>query len=144
MRAAVIVLLLKVTLCRDCAYPTENDLIEIFFTKITAGIPLPPPPVSISLLNSSAVCLSPGVEKERYRQASVLAEYSCDGFAACPNGTVIDLFAISCTESSWKLENYAPNDSVSLLANFSTEPRRDCASCVAEFTTDLSDPLCKG
>ena len=144
MRAAVMVLLIKVTLCRDCAYPTENDLIEIIFTKITAGIPLPPPPLNISLLNSSAVCLSPGVERERYRQASVLAEYSCHGLATCPNSTMVVLFGIICAESSWNLENYAPNDSVPLLANFSTDPRQDCASCVTEFTTDLSDPLCKG
>ena len=144
MRAAVMVLLLKVTLCRDCAYPTENDLMKIIFTKITAGIPSTPPPLNISLLNSSAVCLSPGVEKERYRQASVLAEYSCHGLVTCPNGAVIDLFAIICAESSWNLDNYAPNGSVPLLANFSTEPRRDCASCVAEFTADLSDSLCIG
>ena len=142
--AAVVLLLLRITLCRDCAYPTENDLMEIIFTKITAGIPLPPPPVSISLLNSSAVCLSPGVERERYRQASVITEYSCDGLATCPNATVIDLFGIICAESSWNLDNYAPNDSMPLLANFSTDPRQDCASCVAEFTTDLLDPLCIG
>ena len=141
MRATVMVLLLRITLCRDCAYPTENDLMEIIFTKITAGIPLPPPSLNISLLNSSAVCLSPGAERERFRQASVLAEYSCDGLATCPNGTVIDLFGIICAESSWNLENY---NSAPLPANFFTEPRQDCSSCVAGFTADFLDTVCIG
>ena len=141
MRAAVIVLLLKVVLCRDCAYPTENDLMEIIFTKITAGISLPHRPLDISLLNSSAVCLSPSVERERYRQASVLAEYSCHGLATCPNATVIDLFGIICVESSWNLENY---NSAPLPANFFTEPRQDCSSCVAGFTADFLDTVCIG
>ena len=128
---------------QDCAYPTDEDLAEIIHSAITAGVPFPP--VDIYVLNTTALCLSHSLERDRYRHASVLTEYSCNGLSTCSNLTVVEQFVIHCEESVWNSPANATNVSMLPLGNFSTTQREDCTSCITsdmgEMTGVIVDPV---
>ena len=109
----VLVFLVYLALCENCTYPNDDDLTDVIHSSITAG--LFPPPQSIAILDSTVLCLSPSLERDRYRFATVLVEYySCVGLG------------------TW---NWYLIFNASVVANFSTELRQDCASCSADSVT---------
>ena len=125
----VLVFLVYLALCENCTYPNDDDLTDVIHSSITAG--LFPPPQSIAILDSTVLCLSPSLERDRYRFATVLVEYySCVGLGTCPNVSTVEQLIIGCMERNWYLIFNA-----SVVANFSTELRQDCASCSADSVT---------
>ena len=123
---AVLVLVFPVylVLCENCTYPNDGDLKDVIHSSITAG--WFPPPQS----NFTVLCLSHSLERDRYRFATVLVEYSCVGLGTCPNVPTVEELIIGCMEHNWYLLSNA-----SVVANFSTELRQDCASCSADSVT---------
>lgn len=148
MRPLVLALMVLVSRAQcqlqDCAYPTVDNLAEIIYIHITEGTSSSTL-VSVNLLNSKALCLSHSVVRDRYRHASVLTEYSCEGLSICHNSTFVEQFAIKCLDTTWNLLENSTNGSLSTLATFSNTTRENCGLCVppeyAEISGLTADPV---
>ena len=124
--AAVVVVALVAHLAvgqpQDCQYPNNEDIIAVISSSI---ISLPPPP-SVDVHQSAVLCLSHGARRNRYRQASVLVEYSCEDISVCTSDEMVEQLVIACVENTW---SFISSNVTSTAANFSTELREDCSSC---------------
>lgn len=98
----------------------------------------------VQLFAYQTVCLAVGVERDRYRFASVLAEYSCHGAVSVLSKIACDevgttnytaQFDVECDDGAWELATstivssgtnvFQPPD-----ATFDTALRQDCSFCV--------------
>ena len=84
-------------LCQlDCAFPTEDDVKEVMANRIASEGGGTASNIVINLTRSEEpfhiVCLGHSRQNNRYRAFSVLVEYTCEGNAACPDGTVVGQF----------------------------------------------------
>ncbi len=118
-----------------------SDLPAIITTAATAGDSSP----SVQLFEFNTVCLAVGVERDMYRFASVVAEFSCSG--AVPPGSSLDCdssgttnytaqFDLECNTGAWILNastifgSNASNVFQPADANLTTALRKDCSFCI--------------
>ena len=113
----------------DCALPNNNDFKRVITDSLLNGDNVPPPTITIS--DFKIVCLAFSQQKDRYRSFSVLVEYTCDGFADCLPGTVVEQFEGQCNDMTWGDGGLGLDDirTPNPTADFSTTVREDCAFC---------------
>ena len=114
----------------DCALPNNNDFERVITDSLLNGDNVPPPTITISDFN--IVCLAFSQQEDRYRSFSVLVEYTCDGFADCLPGTVVEQFEGHCNDDmTWGDGGFGLDDirTPNTAADFSTTVREDCAIC---------------
>ena len=130
---ALIAYLISSGYCQiDYALPNNDDFESVITISLLNGDNVPPPTITISDFN--IVCLAFSQQKDRYRSFSVLVEYTCDGFADCLPGTVVEQFEGQCNnDMTWGDGGLGLNDirtsNTDITADFSTTVREDCAYC---------------
>lgn len=120
----------------DCVYPTNNDITKLISNVIRTGDSSSI--AEITLISFRPVCLAYGVQRNRYRGVSVIAQYICSGNAICQSGTALEQFESSCYDGNWShIVHGSTVDTWTRRppANFSTELREDCAFC---FSSSLA------
>ena len=143
--AALIVVLTAGGVSQDCPEITEAALENVIGKNIPTGPPLAP---TVDVLSFHPVCLAYSQERDRYRFASVVVQYTCTGNPNCPSGTAVEQFDSQCSRGTWShsvLSDFDNTRTEKTTANFSTTTREDCSICAPLATaTDFSlttDPV---
>ena len=114
----------------ECDPPTQSQLEDVISLIIKEGDNAAAP--TVDLTDYNIVCLAFGEERDRLRIVSVVVEYTCNGHARCPTGSVVEQIEAECNGGTWTDNVAGSTDDVrtqSPPATLNTSDRDDCAFC---------------